>query len=117
MKLYSEEKAGTLRASLEAEVKEWAGVRAKKMFGCPCFDVGGKLFAFVVNGGIVLTQLSEEQKGALARAGATPFRAAGRTVSAWVRVPVADEADLRRLRPTVRGSYERAKSLAGRRGT
>ena len=51
-----------LRLVFEEKVLKWEQIDTKKMFGCPCYQDNGKLFAFVVTEGIVLTQLGEENK-------------------------------------------------------
>lgn len=107
MKLFSEEESGRLRRTFEAEVLGWPGVRAKKMFGCPSYLVGDELFAVLVTRGVVLTRLGEEDRRELAsRAPSGPFRARGRTVAKWEQTEVRDDADLSRIMPFVRKSYE-----------
>jgi hypothetical protein len=57
MNYYSEAQGGVLREALEAQVLHWPEVSARRMFGCPAYTADGRLFVFVVNEGLVLTQL------------------------------------------------------------
>ena len=43
---YSEYARAYLRRAFEGHVLEWPQVTTKKMFGCPCYQAKGKLFAF-----------------------------------------------------------------------
>lgn len=112
---YDETKMGSVRADLERRVATWPGVHAGQMFGCPCFDANGKLFAFVATNGVVLTQLEWSDRAELAklfRAG--PFAPEpGRAATKWAQVPATKPADLEPLLPWIRKSYETAKAAAG----
>jgi hypothetical protein len=105
---------GPVRDGLEARVKDWPGVHAGVMFGCPCFDADGKLFAFVATHGVVLTQLEWADRAELAklfRAG--PFAPEpGRAATKWSHVPAMKPEDLEPLVPWIRKSYEAAKAAA-----
>ena len=111
MKYYSETADHELRLILENEVRAWASVTARKMFGCPCYQASGKLFALVVSGGIVITRVSEADREELIKQYlADPFqpeqnRAA---VQAWLRVPALTKSEVSKLIPYLRKSYEAA---------
>lgn len=111
---YDEAAMGRVRTDLERRVKDWPGVRAGQMFGCPCFDANGKLFAFVATGGVVLTQLDEGERDRLANEfGAGPFAPdPGRAATKWSHVPAEKPEDLEPLLPWIRKSYEVARAAA-----
>ena len=109
MKYYSEEDTRDLRLALEKEILSWAEVTEKKMFGCPCYQVKGRLFAFLVTKGIVITQLSADDKEKLSSQHQTSFFQAGRkTVSKWIKIPLKGKRDLEELMSFVRKSYDEA---------
>ena len=67
MKHYHDPQANEMRRLLEQEILHWPNVSSKKLFGCPGYQAGGKLFAFLVTDGVVLTQLEEAEREALFR--------------------------------------------------
>lgn len=88
MKYYSEEQAKDLRTGFEDRVLGWPQVTKNKQFGCPCYEAKGKLFAFLVTDGVVLTQLLEGDREALrAKHRAAAFGSEGRKIQKWVQVP------------------------------
>ena len=110
MRYYSEEKMKDLRSAFDGQVLGWPGVTTKKMFGCPCYRVGGKLFAFLVTNGVVITCLPDRDRNRLARTCAiTAFEAGGKRVRAWAKVPVRGPRDLTAILPFVRSSYQAAR--------
>lgn len=107
MKTYSESQPGAMKKDFEAEVMQWPQIRQKRIYGHPCYQAGGKLFALVVPGGVVVTRLSQADTAELlARPGNARFKEEG-----WVRMAVETPADLQQALAAVRRSYERA--LAG----
>jgi TfoX/Sxy family transcriptional regulator of competence genes len=109
VKYYSEEDMGDLRKIFEAEVMEWRKVSLKEMFGCPCYTADGKLFAFLVTRGLVITKLNRAEKKAVSHLYQTTFFKAGnKTVRSWMRVPIRSGEDLDRVMRYVRKSYEAA---------
>lgn len=109
MKQYHEAQAKEMRRLLEQEILHWPQVSTKKMFGCPGYQAGDKLFAFLVSDGIVLTQLDEGERDALFRQyPATFFQAGEKIIRAWARVFVDEEKEIRQLLPYLRKSYETA---------
>ncbi|MFC7156088.1 hypothetical protein ACFQPA_11580 [Halomarina halobia] len=104
---YFDERAkGPLRNAVERTVLPWPGVERAVTFGCPSYRVGGELFAFVSNQGVVLTRLSAAEREHLrVRQPVAPFEANGRPVDGWAAVPVGAE-DAYALRPYLRMSYE-----------
>jgi len=53
MKIYSENQMQSIREEFESEILQRPHVAAKKMFGCPCYKVKDKLFAFLAYLGIL----------------------------------------------------------------
>ena len=109
MKYYSEEDTRDLRLALEEEVLSWSQINTKKMFGCPCYQVKGKLFVFLVTKGIVITQLAQADREELSRQYETTFFQAGeKIVQNWVRLSIKTKEELDRIMPFVRKSYKEA---------
>lgn len=109
MKYYSEEDMKNIRLAFEEEVLRWQHVSTKKMFGCPCYQTNGKLFAFLVTNGIVIIHLEQADKETLFREHQTTFFQAGKKiVQDWVRVSIKNKDDMDRIMPFVRKSYESA---------
>jgi len=109
MRYYSEAETKHLRTAFEDTVLRWPEVSTKKMFGCPCYQVRGKLFAFLVTGGIVITRLPDRGRKALSQVVPTgSFRAGKKTVARWVTLRVKATKDLDRLMPFVKKSYRSA---------
>ncbi|MDP6510098.1 MAG: DUF5519 family protein [Dehalococcoidia bacterium] len=107
MKYYSEADSGPLRQAFEEEVLGWPGVGRRRMFGVPCYLATGKLFAFLVTDGIVITKLPQPDREALLRRfKATAFRSGDRLYRTWVRLSVNSLDGLDDIMPLVRQSYE-----------
>jgi hypothetical protein len=112
MKFYSETADHDLRLAFEAEVRAWPKVRARKMFGCPCYQADGKLFALVVSGGIVITHVLPEDRETLTRQFlAVPFETGQRSLQGWLRVPAQLRQEIVKLLPYLQKSYEAALAL------
>jgi hypothetical protein len=113
MKYYSETADKDLRLALEAVVRAWPAVTARKMFGCPCYQANGKLFALVVSGGIVITRPAESDRETLIKQFlAVPFQVEQSTgvknMKTWLRVPALTRIEVDKLLPYLRQSYEAA---------
>jgi len=109
MRYYREAETKKLRTAFEGEILNWPEVSTKKMFGCPCYQARGKLFAFLVTHGIVITQLAGTDREALSKRYPTSaFRAVKKTVPRWVRLSLKRQKDLDQLIPFVRKSYNAA---------
>ena len=109
MKYYSEETTKLLRLGFEEKVLRWPQVSTKKMFGCPCYRANGKLFAFLVTKGVVITQLRQADRERIARQRQSAiFQGGKRIVQNWLRLPIENTRDLGRIMLFVRRSYESA---------
>ena len=108
MKYYEEELMGALREMVEAELLSWPDVSTKKMFGCPSYKVGDKLFAFLVTDGLVLIGLPDElREKLLSERGGTHFTTGNRTMKTWVRMPLETPDDLPALMELAGVGYDR----------
>ena len=111
VKFYDEKRMERIREAFEDEIEGWQGVASKEMMGCLCYFRGKKFFAFLVTDGVVLTKLTEHERGELAGAVASkPFTMAGKTVSTWAQIKVTRPSDLRPLLPYLRRSFDAASN-------
>jgi hypothetical protein len=77
------------------------------MFGCPAYVVEGKLFAFLVSDGVVITQIRKRDRQTLAEGFHTePFTAGEREIERWRKVHLESVERLGRVLPYVKKSYE-----------
>jgi len=110
MKYYSELDAGDLRKKFEKEILKWPNVTTKKMFGCPCYQVNGKLFSFLITKGIVITKLTDAEIDELSnKFKIGPFVAGKMTTKKWARIEIEDLNELKKLFPYVKKSFKNAK--------
>ena len=114
LKWYIEEDTKELREAFEKEILKWPQVDYKRMFGCPCYLVNGKMFAGLVTKGLIITKLSDSEKEELTRIKEVkPFVAGGKTIRSWVHIDLEPNElnrsiDLKDIIPFVRKSYNRA---------
>ena len=109
MKYYSEEETKDLRLAFEDKVLTWPSIGTRKMYGCPCYKAQGKLFAFLVTKGLVITCLSETDREKLSHQYQTsPFQAGRITIQGWVRIPIQDKREVESVMPYVKRSYRAA---------
>lgn len=98
-----------VRLRLEEKVLGWPSVSRKKMFGCPCYQANGKLFAFWVTNGLIITQLELSDKEKLSKKfRVSPFTTGNRVVQKWTKVQIGSVRDLDQVVPFVRKSYQSA---------
>lgn len=111
MRYYNEDKMHSVRVLLEQQILSWPDVSTKKMYGCPCYKYKGKLFAFLVTDGVVLTKASEQDRTNLGQEfQIKPFQAATRTMKGWPQIPIDETSDFDRIIWFIKKSYEHAKS-------
>ena len=109
MPYYTESESQHIREKFEEIVLQWPEVTKKKMFGSPTYSARGTIFAMLVNGGIILSQLDEEQKAALLSGpDAEYFVAHGRVIKKWVLIRIQNIADIEQFTPFIEASYNRA---------
>ncbi len=108
-KYYTDPVMGQLRAAFEKTVMQWPQVRMKKMFNCPCYQAGGKLFVILVNNGVVFAHLPAEQLADLGlKVTLVDFEASEKPGTVWPQAPLASKADLAALLPYIQASYRSA---------
>ena len=109
MPYYTETESQQVREKFEELVLPWPEVTKKKMFGSPTYSARGTIFAMLVNGGIILSQLDEAQKAALlSGTDAEYFVAHGRVIKKWVLIRIQDTGEVERFIPFIEASYHRA---------
>jgi TfoX/Sxy family transcriptional regulator of competence genes len=107
MDYYSEDEGRELREEFEERTLHWPKVTVRRMFGCPAYLADGKLFAFLVTDGVVITQIRKQERVAAASTFTTaPFKAGEREIERWVVVTLKDTQQLNRLMRLIRNSYE-----------
>lgn len=107
MRYYAEDRGNALREAFEAKVLHWPEVSTRLMFGCPAYLADGKLFAFLVTEGVVITQVRKRDREELRTLfPIEPFKAGEREISRWVQVRLESVDQLDRVMRMVRRSYE-----------
>jgi TfoX/Sxy family transcriptional regulator of competence genes len=104
------ESLGALLGELAAEKP---GTEPRKMFGCPCWFVGGNMFAGVHESTMIL-RLSEDDRAAAAKKfdGCGPFTPMeNRPMREYVAVPERSIASKRAVAPWVDKAHAFASSL------
>ena len=87
-----------LQSFLTEFIDQHAGVRPGRMFGRPGAYAGRRLFAALVEDGIIV-RLPEEVARREIAAGAAPFSRRGRVMGSWVKYRPHTLAEARRLAP------------------
>jgi hypothetical protein len=116
VRYYDETKMAGIREAVDAVLTKWPKVTRTLMFGCPCYKAGGRLFAFLVTGGIVLTRLSPEDRAtAGSRFKARPFNTGIRAMDGWPQLPLARATRLKGYLLLMRCSYNSALAASRER--
>ncbi len=109
MRYYTEKASRELRKQFELEVQSWSQVSTRPMFGCPSYQAAGRLFAFLVDEGVVITHIRKADREVLReRFTVTDFQAGERVIERWAQVEIDDRRNLAHVIPYVRKSYEEA---------
>lgn len=96
-----------LRLEFESQVLEWPRITTKYMFGSITYLAGGKLFAFLDDEYVVITQLDGDARQILeSEHEAYPFESKDKPVGGWVKVAISDSAELADIVPFIQKSYE-----------
>lgn len=81
----------------------------RTMFGIPAYLARGIIFALLVDKGVVLTSLTEQQRDEVAHCfPSQPFIGHGNPVPSWIQVGIRQEVDLTPLLSFLHQSYENA---------
>ena len=109
MHYYSESEGKERREAIEKIILQWPGVTSRKMFGCPAYMVNGRLFAFLISEGIVLTQIRHYERKLLGEDfPVQSFQAGEREIAHWTQVTFTNLHKLPRIMTFVRKSYDEA---------
>lgn len=107
MEYYSEDEGKELREAFEALTLHWPMVTSRRMYGCPAYLADGRLFAFLVSDGVVITQIRKQDRETVAAIFTTaPFKAGEREIGRWVVITLEDVKQLKRLMKLVKKSYD-----------
>ena len=99
-----------LRPFLEEFVDAHRGVRLGRMFGAPGLFAGRRLFACLVDGGLIVKLPADVARRELQR-GALPYERRGSRVRAWVIYRPRTSVDARRLWPVLELAVRAAADL------
>ena len=107
MKYYDESETAEIRENLEKEVLTWSKVSKRSMFGCPAYLADGRLFAFLVTRGVVITQIRKNDKQTISEIFETaPFKVGEREITRWLVVTLSELEKLPRLMRYIKKSYQ-----------
>lgn len=80
-------------AAMHAAILAFSGVTPKKLFGAQAFFFGPRMFAFLVDGAVVLKLPAGERRAALERKVGRPFLVGAHVpFGRWLEVPLDDLA-------------------------
>ena len=106
MNYYEESETVELRTAFEKVVMGWSRITKRTMFGCPAYLADGKLFAFLVTQGIVITQIRLRDRKAISEVFETEsFKAGEREIERWLKVTIDKPVKIQRVMRLVRKSY------------
>ena len=89
----------------------WANVEPRRMFGCDAYLVGGRLFAFFQDEGVVVKVPSPWREELLADARVAPFTVRqGARFGDWLHVRLSGPADAAFALPAVEESYRQVQA-------
>jgi hypothetical protein len=95
-----------------ARMMGWANVEPRRMFGCDAYLVGGRLFAFFQDGGVVVKVPSLRREELLADARVAPFTPrSGARFGDWLHLRLSAPADIALALTAVGESYRRAQAV------
>ncbi len=91
----------------------WANVEPRRMFGCDAYLVGGRLFAFFADDGVVVKVPSPQREELLNDPRVSPFTTGrGRgTFGEWLHLRLGEPPDVALALPAVEGSYRYVQTL------
>ena len=103
-----------------ARMMGWANVEPRRMFGCDAYLVGGRLFAFFQDDGVVVKVPSPRREELLADSRVALFTVRqGARFGDWLHLRLSGPADAAFALPAVEESYRQAQARAagGRRSS
>ena len=94
-----------------ARMMGWANVEPRRMFGCDAYLVGGRLFAFFQDEGVVLKVPPLRREELLADARVAPFAPrSGARFGDWLHLRLSGPVDAAFALPAVEESYRQARA-------
>ena len=94
-----------------ARMMGWASIEPRRMFGCDAYLVGGRLFAFFQDEGVVVKVPSPRREELLADARVAPFTVRqGARFGDWLHLRLSEPADAAFALPVVEESYRQAQA-------
>jgi len=94
-----------------ARMMGWANVEPRRMFGCDCYLVGSRLFAFFQDEGVVVKVPSPRREELLADARVRPFTVRqGARFGDWLHLRLSASADAAFAFAAVEESYRHAQA-------
>jgi hypothetical protein len=100
-----------------ARMMEWGRVEPRRMFGCDCYLVGGRLFAFFQDEGVVVKVPPPRREELLADARVAPFTPrSGARFGDWLHLRLSVPTDAAFALPAVAASYRQAQAAPTGRG-
>jgi len=94
-----------------ARMMGWANVEPRRMFGCDAYLVGGRLFAFFQDEGVVVKVPSPRREELLTDARVAPFTVRqGARFGDWIHLRLSSPADAAFALPAVEESYRQAQA-------
>jgi hypothetical protein len=94
-----------------ASMMGWAGVEPRRMFGCDAYLVGGRLFAFFQDDGVVVKVPSPRREELLADSRVAPFTPrSGARFGDWIHLRLSGPADAALALAAVEDSYRQAQA-------
>ena len=77
------------------------------MFGCPTYLADGKIFAFLITDGLVITQIRLRDREKIGEDFETePFKVGEREITRWLQITIEKPVKIKRLMRLVRKSYQ-----------
>ena len=99
-----------------ARMMTWADVEPRRMFGCDAYLVGGRLFAFFQDEGVVVKVPSSRRDELLADARVAPFTPrSGARFGDWLHLRLTGPAGAAFALPAVEASYRQAQAAPAKR--
>jgi hypothetical protein len=99
-----------------ARMMGWANVEPRRMFGCDAYLVGGRLFAFFQDDGVVVKVPSPWREELLEDARVAPFTPrSGARFGDWLHMRLPGPADAAFALPAVEESYRQAQAAPARK--
>jgi TfoX/Sxy family transcriptional regulator of competence genes len=94
------------QAEIVANMMAWGQVEPRRMFGCDTYLVGGKLFAFFQDEGVVVKVPAPRREELLKDPRVQVFTVGqGRPSGKWLHLRLSDPQDVSLALPAVEASY------------